>query len=158
MSDTARVQLDGFVRESNRIEGILRDPTEEEIREHEMFMAQEPLTVARVQDFVWLVTDGAADLREHFGMDVIVGSHRPPPGGEAIKDELGELLWEIWDGHAGTPYAAHCRYERLHPFTDGNGRSGRAIWAWHMRHIGLDPFALPFLHRFYYQALDASRA
>jgi len=40
---------------------------------------------------------------------------------------------------------------------DGNGRSGRAIWAWQMLGDEQDPFAIPFLHRFYYQTLDASR-
>jgi len=40
---------------------------------------------------------------------------------------------------------------------DGNGRTGRAIWAWQMQRLGRDPFALPFLHRFYYQTLEAIR-
>jgi Fic family protein len=56
-----------------------------------------------------------------------------------------------------SPYQQHHQYESLHPFTDGNGRSGRTIWAWHMMRVGRDPFALPFLHRFYYQALEAGR-
>ena len=52
------------------------------------------------------------------------------------------------------PWVFHVQYERLHPFTDGNGRSGRALWAWQMmrRREGL---ALGFLHRFYYQTLVA---
>ena len=50
-----------------------------------------------------------------------------------------------------------CAYEMLHPFMDGNGRSGRALWAWMMLRLGQDPFALLFLHRFYYQTLENSR-
>lgn len=45
----------------------------------------------------------------------------------------------------------------LHPFMDGNGRTGRAVWAWAMQRDGQDPFALSFLHRFYYQTLEYSR-
>ncbi len=48
------------------------------------------------------------------------------------------------------------RYELLHPFSVGNGRSGRTLWAWCMLRRGDDPFTLPFLHRFYYQTLEHS--
>jgi len=82
-------------------------------------------------------------------------------GGRAIVSELRELLTaldEAVDGNLNaTPWDIHYRYERLHPFRDGNGRSGRVLWAWHMLQLGRDPFALPFLHRAYYEALGASR-
>lgn len=54
------------------------------------------------------------------------------------------------------PWKMHVAFEKLHPFMDGNGRTGRALWAWHMKQLGLDPFALSFLHRFYYQTLAAA--
>jgi hypothetical protein len=41
---------------------------------------------------------------------------------------------------------------RFGPTTDGNGRSGRALWLWCMR--GRAP--LGFLHQFYYQTLGAA--
>jgi Fic family protein len=37
---------------------------------------------------------------------------------------------------------------------DGNGRTGRMLWAWHMKHQGRDPFLRPFLHTWYYQTLQ----
>ena len=55
-----------------------------------------------------------------------------------------------------TPYDIHRRYETLHPFMDGNGRSGRILWAWQMIHHDIRPgLSLGFLHAFYYQTLDA---
>jgi Fic family protein len=53
-----------------------------------------------------------------------------------------------------SPFAAHVRYEHLHPFTDGNGRSGRAIWAWQMLYQGRGEIPLGFLHHFYYQSIQ----
>jgi Fic family protein len=55
------------------------------------------------------------------------------------------------------PWKCHVRFETLHPFLDGIGRTGRAIWVWQMQRIGRDPFALPFLHRAYYQSLENTR-
>ena len=55
-----------------------------------------------------------------------------------------------------TPFGIHLRYETLHPFMDGNGRSGRILWAWQMLHHDIAPgIRLGFLHAFYYQTLAA---
>jgi Fic/DOC family protein len=92
-------------------------------------------------------------------MNVAVGSHRPPPGGPDIPGALGFLLDTMKRGL--DPWTTHKRYETLHPFMDGNGRSGRALWLWQMIHQygGRDPYALRrgFLHTFYYQTLSEGR-
>jgi hypothetical protein len=51
----------------------------------------------------------------------------------------------------------NARHTLILEYMDGNGRTGRAMWAWQMHGLGHDPFALPFLRRFYYQTLEASR-
>ena len=144
-----------FIRESNRIEGIEREPTDAEVQQHYDFLSLPSVDVPDLERFVSVVAD--APLRERVGMDVCVGSHRPPAGHPHIRGQLGIILSEVHDRRL-TPYEAHVRYELLHPFMDGNGRSGRVLWAWQMTRAGLDPFSLPFLHRFYYQTLDAARA
>lgn len=150
MSTTA---LRRFVEESNRIEGIHREPTERELDAHGVLLALDNLTVSALEDFVRDVAE--ADLRRELGMNVYVGSHTPPAGGPGIRQELELLLADV-NLSANTPYALHVRYEQLHPFMDGNGRSGRAVWLWQMYREQRDPCGLPFLHRFYYQALDAA--
>lgn len=150
-----RERLVAFVADSNLIEGIDRDPTPAEVHEHERLLARRRLTVQALEQFVHVAT-GGAPLRRDPGQNVYIrgAAHRPPPGGPLVEQQLRVLLDEINAG-ALTPFWAHVRYERLHPFTDGNGRSGRAVWAWHMRRDGRDPFALPVLQRLYYDALDA---
>lgn len=145
-----------FVTESNAIEGITREPTDEELEASALFLNREILTVSTVAEFV-LVCEPGAQLRAMHGMDVYVGSHTPPPGGPAIYSNLAELMGEIIAGKL-SPYRAHVLYETLHPFMDGNGRSGRILWAWQMVRKGWHPAeGLGFLHAFYYQSLESGR-
>jgi hypothetical protein len=91
---------------------------------------------------------------------------RPPrPIGskwQNVPREMNGLTEEVatWQQHLGprdtqreriTAIARfHWMYERIHPFADGNGRSGRALVYYLYRFAGLTPFA--FTH------LDAGRA
>jgi len=134
-----------FVQESNKIEGILREPFEDEVRAHERLSALDKITVSDLEAFVAIVQPGAI-LRRQIGLDVRVGNHIAPYGGPEIERWLEDIL-DIME----SPYKTHLAYENLHPFTDGNGRSGRALWLWQMADIP----SIGFLQRFYYQTLDA---
>ena len=60
-------------------------------------------------------------------MDVRVGSYVPPKGGEHIREMLGALLDDI-NSELIDAWNAHIQYESIHPFSDGNGRSGRITY------------------------------
>lgn len=138
-----------FVKESNKIEGIIREPTPPEIKAFTYFLTLPQLTIEDVVTFVSAIQPDAV-LRNKKGLDVRVGNHFPPKGGDDIKNTLNSYLAGI---KKDSPYIFHLKYETLHPFTDGNGRSGRAIWAWQMINLGLS-FSLGFLHTYYYQTLE----
>jgi fido (protein-threonine AMPylation protein) len=140
--------LEKFVAESNRIEGITRNPKYKELEEMHRFMLLEKVTVADLEQFVGIYQPGAR-LRDKLGLNVIIAGHFPPAGGPDIRKQLEKLLL---DAEATSSYRTHINYELLHPFTDGNGRSGRALWAWQIKDLSLG-----FLHRFYYQTLAFSR-
>src|SRR5258705_12367518 len=95
-------------------------------------------------------------IRRHKGMNVRVGNHIAPEGAPSIVGRLRRILNNA-NRASDSPWKVHVAFETLHPYMDGNGRTGRAIWAWQMQGLGHDPFALPFLHRFYYQTLEGSR-
>lgn len=138
-----RHQLIDFVTESNKIEGIVRNPTNQEIDELERFLAIKDMEIDELIKFV-SVYEPNARMRDTYGLNVRVGSYYPPFGGPEIRAELDDILKREYDA-----YELHCAYESLHPFTDCNGRSGRALWAWKHRKLELG-----FLHSFYYQTLN----
>lgn len=142
-----------LIRESNRIEGIHRDPTDAEVQEFERFLTIDDVTIDQLKAFISVYQPNAR-LRDRPGLDVRVGNYYPPRGGVAIPHLLGSLLYGIRKGLS--PWEAHCRYETIHPFTDGNGRSGRMLWYWQMANSGnwARASGLGFLHSFYYQTLN----
>ncbi len=144
-----------FVRESNHIEGIDREPTDDELTAHSTFFKLDRVSVFDLQMFVRVCA--GAELRSQIGMDVRVGDHIPPPGGSKIGDALANLLRRANDIDDSDPYAIHVEYETLHPFMDGNGRSGRVLWAWMMLKRDDRLVRLGFLHAWYYQSLSATR-
>lgn len=143
-----------WVTESNHIEGFKRIPTIEEINECKRFLALEKVEVPDMKAFVKVYQPNAY-LRTKVGADVTVGEHVPPAGGERIRMHLQSIL-EIANNNTENPYVVHQMYEHLHPFTDGNGRSGRQLWLWHMYRSGKKRMAeeLGFLHSWYYQSLQ----
>ncbi len=149
-----------FVKESWRIEQIF--PTEAELAQvkadHLWFLDRKRLTLANVMKLA--ARFGSRNLiRDRFDMNVRVGRHIAPQGGPNITSALQSLLMEIEGGLSA--FEGHRRFERLHPFMDGNGRTGRAIWLWtHKRNLNPQSFMVllrrGFLHSWYYETLDNS--
>lgn len=144
-----------FVRESNMIEGIRREPKDKEIKALEDFLKKDDLLADSIKNFVSIYEPNAR-LRDEEGLDVYVGNYSPTPGGLRVLAKFERLLEQI-NSDMIDPFEAHMLYETLHPFTDCNGRSGRAIWLWMMlENYGKFP-QLGFLHTFYYQSFNFFR-
>ena len=137
-----------FIAEWKRFEGISGAP---KMEPSYAFLTLDEPSLEDLCEFVR--GEAGAELRTEANMNVIVGNHRPPPGGPGIAIELRKLIRLAIDNDA-TPFDIHRRYETLHPFMDGNGRSGRILWAWQMIEHNIRPgLSLGFLHAFYYQTL-----
>lgn len=144
-----KAEIIAFIRESNKIEGIVREPNKEEIAEYRRFIALPSIAVADMIQFVSVYQPNAR-LRMQSWQTVTIGNHTPRPGGQGVLYELDDILANAND--EAPPYVTHMRYERLHPFMDGNGRSGRMLWRW-MMGTNYIPFR-GFLHDWYYQSLE----
>ncbi len=164
---TPRSILKTFIRESNAIEGIRRAPTPSETDAHIAFVTLRHVTVADLEGFVSTIRPGAILRRKH-GLNVRIGESVPlTPGGPDIEKRLQQILDTANEGKEliaadvnswRQAYLVHQRYEHLYPFTDGNGRSGRALWLWMMGGVDIGGVAAVaetgFLHSWYYQSLQ----
>jgi len=101
-------------------------------------------------------------------MRVKVGNYVPPPP-EHVSGLMFELI-EWWNKGAKelSPVLSsailHYRFESIHPFADGNGRTGRALALWELFRRGFDSHHIFSVDEFYwedrpryYSALDAVR-
>jgi Fic/DOC family len=148
-------RLTTFLRESNAIEGIYGGPGDAEIAAARRFLELPEVNALALGDFQTIIAPGKP-LREHPGMNVQVGNYLAPPGGPNILRRLQALLRRA-NEPGSDPWETHCRYETLHPYLDGNGRTGRLLWAWQTHRVGRDPFIRPFLQSFYYETLEHQR-
>ncbi len=153
-----RIAVAAFVKESNLIEGIKRPPTKTEIEESVKFLKLPVPTVGTLSEFVFKTTGRSLRSKSGEAWNVWVGKWHPPKGGPHIVDELNDIVKAAFE-NSDTPFNVHRRFQTLHPFMDGNGRSGRLLWAWHMLEHDIRPGLVnKFLHQWYYQSLDALRA
>ena len=101
-------------------------------------------------------------------ISVRVGQYSPPPADE-VSGLMAELLrWWNTDSKKHSPVISsailHYRFEAIHPFADGNGRTGRALALWELYRRGFDTHHIFSVDEYYwedrpayYAALDRGR-
>lgn len=152
-----------FIEESNHIEGKHDTVSPAEFQAYERFLELDEIKIADILALAACVPlDRPAALRNLPGMDIVVGDHRPQPGGPEIPGMLAELLVKVNDPDIQARHAmttdVHVAYETLHPLMDGNGRTGRAIFLWMDHRAGRRRvWKIGFQHEWYYRTLGLVR-
>jgi Fic family protein len=88
-------------------------------------------------------------------MGVRVGNHFPPHPDD-VSPQMFELL-EWWNTRATelSPILSsailHYRFEDIHPFADGNGRTGRALALWELYRRGFDSHHIFSVDEYYWE-------
>ncbi len=86
---------------------------------------------------------------------VRVGPHVPPPPAD-VSGLMFELLeWWNTESKELSPVLSsaivHYRFEAIHPFADGNGRTGRALGLWELYRRGFDTHHIFSVDEFYWE-------
>lgn len=120
-----------------------------------------PLTAELIKEIHRRVEDGlietAGSVRQQ---DVsITGAERQPPGWADVRDLLNQMcdIYEsATEAHPVVRAAwAHATFTAIHPFMDGNGRTGRLLQDFSLLSAGLLPVGIPIARRGdYYDALE----
>lgn len=133
------------------------------------FNERKPLNAELVREFQRRLTQKTYDTRrwqlgERPGMyklhDYVTGKNEIGASPEDVEEEMNELLAEIAeipDENALTAAAYyHAKFENIHPFADGNGRTGRLTMNYFLLMHGHPPVIIHEEDRKqYYAALEA---
>ena len=86
---------------------------------------------------------------------VRVGNHIAPPV-EDVKPLMSDLM-DWWNKHSArlspilSSAIVHHRFEIIHPFADGNGRTGRMLALWELYRRGFDTHHIFSVDEFYWE-------
>ena len=136
-----------WIRESNLIEGV--NDSEEDARCLKAWkeLQQREWTITTI---LWIHKRIMFVLRRDIAgkwrdCNVQVGNHIATHW-HNVPGEMSAWAWNerfAWE-HGGWDEIkkAHVRFERIHPFEDGNGRTGRMIMNWQRKMEGLEPLCI----------------
>lgn len=143
--------MNNHIHQSNLIENInSKSADRQSMKAWVYLIKQDIISQPALLQLHKLITKGQLPKSEagHYRkIGVYVGNHVPPEpflAQQLIYNWLYDLLdhWKTLD-----PKEMHIRFEHIHPFVDGNGRTGRMLMWWHEIKLGKEPTLISFDNR-----------
>ena len=133
------------------------------------FNEKRPLNEEFLLELQHVLTQGTYDTRrfqlgerpgEYKHHDYVTGKEEIGAAAEDVKEEMDELLAELQDISSANALTAaayfHAKFENIHPFADGNGRTGRLAMNYLLVMLDHPPIIIHEEDRLgYYNALEA---
>ena len=154
----------GITEESVNVDDVIETTNHFRCIDYVIEKACEPLTQAFILELHGILKTGTSDSRlERFAVGAykkipneVGGNETTPP--KEVANAMAKLLEEY---HSISPKKLkdlidfHVKFERIHPFQDGNGRVGRLILFKECLKCGFVPFVIQDdLKMFYYRGLS----
>ena len=129
----------------------------------ELAKEQKPLTISDIRSIHYLVLSHRKEDRGLFRRVPvrIAGALTEPVQPYLIEPMLSQLLDDMQTSYATLSFPEqvalfHLRFEGIHPFIDGNGRTGRLLMNLQLIRAGLPPINVKYTdRRRYYDAFDS---
>lgn len=115
-----------------------------------------PLSTNLFVELFQIIKQSAAGIRKTPGTKLANGAgeviYTPPEGEAVLRDKLANLERFIYDDDGIDPLiklaVVHYQFEAIHPFTDGNGRTGRILNVLFLVEQGLLEIPVLYLSRY----------
>lgn len=142
-----KILYDGYIHESNLIEGFNSTEADNCLWNAWLYLCtylHTDLTYETICEALYQLTAhqkelASIDRNSYREIPVTVGGRVCPPPYlvcELMHNWLLDMkkYWKILD-----PKQMHIRFEKIHPFVDGNGRLGRLLMWWHEEKLKRQP-------------------
>ena len=144
--------IEEFLKESNAIEGIYdKDSFKQALYAWEFLMTQEKLTIGvvlKTHKILMLHQKLLPDEKGYFRNIMVYIGGKPAINALFIEDRIDHWIMNVNDVVINAKKeseifkekitkAHHIEYEKIHPFIDGNGRTGRLFMNWERHKIGM---------------------
>ncbi len=162
LAETARV-LQGQTVENKPLKDHLEAVGHMDAYRYVLQQASEKATISEsiileIHARLLLDRPAAKGVFRHVPVHIVGACHEPPPP-QLVPEQLGLLLADHTEnqGHPIERAALfHLRFEGIHPFVDGNGRTGRLLMNLDLLRQGYPPILIPISEQQrYYDCFDA---